>query len=383
VSTFGREGVKVVSTLVARRVDSARVRVDDQGLWLDDALVLARADIASVRLGLHERTTVRMLDRDGRGVSCVLTSNDDVGELLAALGRVRERTMTEVALVPSLLSAGFGDQPWWKAVTTLGFASAVWLMASLAILARTHLFYRFGFPDLPMWTAIIPLAAAVATARVLLPRLRSGRGSGNLLDGVLNQKLDLGADGLRIPGARANDFVSYDDIRSVSSRHDALVLALRDGREVAMRMEVSERLPEVVERIRGALEAKHPPVDDGAIALLRVPGTKHARIAALRGLAAEDASYREQRIPRERLWALLEGHEADEATRSRAAVALSANFTDAERERLRAATDAAANPRIRVAMDAIERGDDDRLAERLDDIEEAEQAQVARQRLGR
>jgi hypothetical protein len=90
--------------------------------------------------------------------------------------------------------------------------------------------------------------------------------------------------------------------------------------------------------------------------------------------------YARVRVPRERLWALVEGRQADDATRSRAAAALSANLVDPERERFRAATVAAASPHVRIAMDAIEHGDDDRLAERLDEIEADEQAQPARQR---
>jgi hypothetical protein len=38
LSTFDREGVKVASTLLERRLDSARVRVDEQGLWMDEAI---------------------------------------------------------------------------------------------------------------------------------------------------------------------------------------------------------------------------------------------------------------------------------------------------------------------------------------------------------
>lgn len=66
--------------------------------------------------------------------------------------------------------------------------------------------------------------------------------------------------------------------------------------------------------------------------------------------------------------------------RSRAAVALSAKLVDEERERFRAATDASASPRVRVAIDAIEDGDDARLADRLDDIEAGEQAGPALRR---
>ena len=188
MSTFDRPGGKVSSTLLERRLDYARVRVDEQGLWIDDALKLARADIASVRLALHDRTTVRMLNRDGRGVSCAFTSNDDVSELLAALGRVPERTMTEVALVPSVLRAGFRSLPWWKAVTVVGFGTAAWLMALPALLGRTHSFFRRGFPDLPLELAIIPTVAAFAAAWVLLPRLRRARASGSSLAGVLREK---------------------------------------------------------------------------------------------------------------------------------------------------------------------------------------------------
>jgi hypothetical protein len=38
LSTFDRQGVKVGSTLLERRLDSARVRVDEQGLWMDEAI---------------------------------------------------------------------------------------------------------------------------------------------------------------------------------------------------------------------------------------------------------------------------------------------------------------------------------------------------------
>jgi hypothetical protein len=388
LSTFDRRGVKVASTLTtgARHLDDAHLRVDEQGLSMDDKLVLARADIASVRRELGDRTTVHVANRKGRRISCSFARDSEGSELLAALGRSPERTLTEVALVPSLLSAGFRDRPWWKAALAVAVAIGAWMVAFSAVIARTHVpgvVLRNARPGLPWWTAVIAVAAALAVTWALWPGLRRARRvGGSALDGVLNQKLELGADGLRIPGALANDFVAYDEIGGVSARDDALVLTLTDGREVALRMEVSSRVAMVADRIRGALAEKLLPIDEDVVARLRVPGTKgSARVAALRELAAEDdASYREARIPRERLWALVEGRQADDVTRSRAAVALSANLVDAERERFRAATDASASPRVRIAVEAIEHGDDERLADRLDDIEADEQAKPALRR---
>ena len=378
--------MKVASTLLARHLDYAHVRVDEDGLWMDEALVLARADIASVRLALGERATVRIANLRGRDVACTLARDDEASELLAALGRSPTRTLTEVALVPSLLRAGFRDRSWWKAAIAVALAIGAWMVAFSGVLGRTHVpgaVLRNARPELPWWTAALAVAAVVAVSWALLPALRRARRvGGSALDGVLNQKLELGADGLRIPGALANDFVAYDEIRAVSARDDAVVLTLGDGREVSLRMEVSARVAEVAGRVRGALAETLPPIDADVIDRLRVPGTKGgARIAALRELAAEeDASYREARIPRERLWAVVEGRQADDATRSRAAVALSANLVDVERERLRAATDASASPHVRIALDAIEHGDDERLAARLDDIEADEQAEPALRR---
>ncbi len=372
MSTFDLAGVKVASSLVDRPLDLAHVRVDESGLWVDEALALARADIASVTVELDERTGVFVRNRDGKGVSCAFTSPDDARALLEALGRSPERTMLEVPLVPSLLDAGFGSKPWWRGYLAAGGAIAAWLVALLLLLGRAGYLNPFAgrasLPELPGWAGAVVIAAVLTVIMVLT---RSPR--------ALSQTMELGADGVRLRGF-ANDFVAHDEIRSVSSREERLVLTLRDGREVTSAVKVPSRMPEIVARIQRALDEKASPVDENVVARLRVPGGKHERVAALRELAAdEDASYREARIPREHLWALVEAPQVDGATRSRAAVALSANLAGEDRERLRQAINATASPRVRIALDAIEHGDEATLAERLDDLEEVdEEARLAR-----
>jgi len=124
-------------------------------------------------------------------------------------------------------------------------------------------------------------------------------------------------------------------------------------------------------------------VDDGAAALesegatmLReVTGDKGAKVAALRELGADNGgTYREGRLPRERLWELLEDPHVDGVTRTRAAVALSGALEPGERRRMRIATDATVSPKVRIALDTIEGEDDKRLGEQLAAIEMEEES---------
>jgi hypothetical protein len=134
------------------------------------------------------------------------------------------------------------------------------------------------------------------------------------------------------------------------------------------------RLPEVVQQIERAMAEAKTPTDEEVATLLReVPGTKAEKVAALRALGAETgASYRDVRLPRERLWGIVEDPQADGATRARAAIALSGELPADERERLRVATDATVSPKVRIAMDALAHADDDLLGEHLDALPDDE-----------
>src|SRR5262249_47139974 len=148
----------------------------------------------------------------------------------------------------------------------------------------------------------------------------------------------------------------------------ALQLTLRDGRCVVFRTLMDACSSMFAARVKRAIAASES--DEEAAALLRPAGAVDAsHVAQLRVLGAgEDASYREARVPRERLWRLVEDPGVDGATRARAAVALSG---DAEgRERLRVVAEATASPKVRVALERTAEGHEDaRVAEALAELE--------------
>ena len=253
MSAFDRQGVRVSSTLLKQHLDLARVRVAEGGLWLDEVLVLARADVASVTFEFDERTRVHIRNREGNSVSCAFTSLDDARELVKAFGRAPDRTMIEIPLVPSLLSAGFGSPVWWRSYLIAGGAVAAWLVALLLVLGRAGFMNPFlrgaGASSLPGWGFAIVVAAALA-AIALVTRAPRARDAGYPGD-ALSQTMELGADGVRIRGALANDFAPYEAIRAVTSRDDTLVLTLQDGHEATTALKVPSRMPEIVARIQG------------------------------------------------------------------------------------------------------------------------------------
>ena len=355
VPVFEQAGVHVIKLGGLPRADYPSVRVDERGLLLDGKLAVARSDIASVVVQLEERTTVvvrTQLDLAGRegtagrshhesrGYACTFTSQATADALLLALGRDPARTTSEIELEPSLL--------------------------------------RAGFDDLPLWRALLQTGLAIALLAVLLPFLaRPGSGLTGV-SGVLDSRLELGADGLRVRGRLTNAFVPYRDIHKVSTRDNALVLTFADGRTSFLRPSVSARIPELVTKIeRSIAAAARPGSNDIVDRLHEVGGTKPEQLASLRELGSDvDGSYRASTLPRERLWALVEDDGATPATRARAAAALSGSLASEDRQRLRIAADATVSPRLRIALDAVQSDDDAVLAEQLDDALEPKHARA-------
>jgi len=356
MAVFLRESVKVTPHDVSRHLDLQAVRVDEAGLWLAGQLALPRAEITATSVELAERTTVRVhgkrgkgsgLGRGDSGFSCTFTDPKAARDMLVALGRDPERVAAMVNLEPSLLTMGFHPLPLWKAL-----ASVVIAMVAMVVL-------------LPF-----------------LGRASTGFHSFGRLGRFVNRTLELGADGLRIQTIGADAFVAYRAIAKAFAQGDVLHLLLRDGRECTFSLSTPARAPEVIARVTQSVAAASA-VDDGAAALesegatmLReVTGDKGAKVAALRELGADNGgTYREGRLPRERLWELLEDPHVDGVTRTRAAVALSGALEPGERRRMRIATDATVSPKVRIALDTIEGEDDKRLGEQLAAIEMEEES---------
>ncbi len=354
---FEQEGVHVAKLGGLPRAEYPSVRVDERGLVLAGKLAVARADLASVVVQLEERTAVVMRTKadleirggasartkkgQARGYACTFTNRADADALLRALGRDPARTASEVAFEPSLL--------------------------------------RAGFDDLPLWRALLQTGIAMALLAVLLPFLaRPGRGLTGI-GGVLDSRLELGSDGLRVRGRLSNAFVPYREIRSVTTRDNAVVLIFADGRTSYLRLAVSARIPDVVEKIERSIAASAAPQGDEIVERLHeIAGSKPEQLAGLRELGTDaDGSYRSSSLPRERLWALVEDDAAAPATRARAAAALSGSLANEDRERLRIAADATVSPRLRIALDAVQNDDDAALAEHLDEAPELKHAREA------
>jgi hypothetical protein len=331
MSVFERHAARILSSSRPQNGDSRLLRVDESGVWLDGTLAVRHSDITSVSLGLDEQTTVHIRTKH-HAYSCPFTNREDADALLEALGRTPEETLVEIALTPSLLAGGFRSFPWWKVGLLL--AVALGLIALLPVLARA--------------------------------RVRS-------VGGLFGRVLRIGADGLRIRGKLADEFLAYGEIAAVAARREEVVVRLHDGREIPLPVEVGARCPDIVAAIQRAIAKSRAPsdqdavqiFDDGVKTRVGTDGTSAERVAALRELGTETgASYRESRLPRERLWNIVEDPSLDGATRTHAAVVLSGNLTDEERRRLRVAADVSVGPTVRIAADAL----GDELGEKLDDV---------------
>ncbi len=336
-TTYERSATTVIrSRMPGARVETARLRVDDEGLWLDDALAARHEDISSVSLVLGERTTVRVERSDEDYDSFPFTTEADAAEFALALGRAFDQTAFEVALEPSMLRAGFLRLPLWK---TLGL-----ILFGLLMLLLTPIFLR-------------PLHRA--------PRL----------SGIFDRRLEVGADGLRIRGRLADEFLPYEAIAGVDARGDAMLVRLENGEPIPLPLETSGRLGDVVARVRRAIDtAKAERQSDHEMVAL-LAGTAQRGITALREMGGQSsrlasaAAYRRAEVPRERLLRLAEHPMADGASRVRAAIALSESLTDAERERLRIAADVTVSPKVRVALAAATLANRAALEETLAEVD--------------
>jgi hypothetical protein len=285
---FVRDSVKVTAHDVkARHLDYQSLRVDEAGLWLEGKLALPRDEITATSLELDERTTVRVQGKKNSGFSCTFTDRQTAHELLVALGREPDRVAAMVSLEPSLLTMGFHPLPLWKALASVVTAIVV-MVALLPFVARAGSFSSFG---------------------------RLGR--------FVNRTLELGTDGLRIRTVGGDEFVAYREITKAEARGEVLHLVMRDGRECALPLTSPGRATEVIARIAQSIGVSEPIADAAAATLLReVVGDRAGRVTALRELAAENAgTYREARLPRERLWQLLEDPHVDARSRVRSNLA--------------------------------------------------------------
>ena len=188
--------------------------------------------------------------------------------------------------------------------------------------------------------------------------------------------LIIGADGVIVEHRFGRRFVPYTDLDSVSTAHDHVTLRLVDGTEVrAKARHLESEAAEVIrQRISDALALRDQrPADPAALAALdRGDRNGAAWRQALRGLFDKDRGYRQAKLTPEQISAVLEDPAAPVDRRIGAAMVLSQNEDPEFKSKIRVAVESSANRKVRVAFEAIARGDLENAA-----IEEAAMEEVA------
>ena len=195
-------------------------------------------------------------------------------------------------------------------------------------------------------------------------------------------RIHVGADGVLATWLGTRRFFAVGDIRAVEkyvagfgrSRLSGARLTLADGSRVDLPVGQTrwsdDRAAVIVERIREAMETGGRGASEAAAVFLERGGRDLAEwIQALRAMGAGAiADLRSAPMNHERLWRVVESHGAPAEERAAAAVALSSSLDALGKQRLRVASEAVADRRLRVVLDAAESGDDAAIAEALDEV---------------
>jgi hypothetical protein len=185
----------------------------------------------------------------------------------------------------------------------------------------------------------------------------------------------VGIDGVLVawPLLGKRRFIRHDQIDDVRWSHERIALVLKDGSRYeidtnAKKPAARDAHEALVERLRAAREAYASGGAGEPLALLARGGrSREAWVRELRAMSeAAGAHYRAASLPSETLWRIALDASEKEELRIGATLALRAALDDDGRTKLRVAAEAAASPRVRVALAAAaDEPDDDAMAAAL------------------
>jgi hypothetical protein len=308
------------------------------------------------------------------------------GETKVVLGRRRASAI-------ELLAQGKGEAR--RLLVALGF-DASQTVARFRTLSRVFSDLRYLFA-----VAFIPFVGVLAMSTLFRgPSHGRGDGLGFLtfllplllfaLVALVPTRFTVGADGVEIRWFGRRRFIPHKDIVNATqyvagwgnSRYTGVALWLESGEEVripigqARRIQNSDdRTRMILERIdEAAAEAKADRADLDPQLLARGDRDVKEWLRVLRSFGAgANATMRTAPIEAEQLWRLVEDPGGEPVARAAAAAALTADPAAESRRRLRAAAEATAAPRLRVAIDAAANHDQDALVEALAELEADEE----------
>ncbi len=181
-------------------------------------------------------------------------------------------------------------------------------------------------------------------------------------------RVTVGVDGVLVawPLLGRRRFIPHDRIDDVRWTNERVALLLKDGSRYeidtnAKNPAARDADAALVERLRAAREAYAASEGAEPLAVLARGGrSAEAWVRELRATGEQGGSqYRTAALPAETLWRIALDASEEEEVRIGASLALRAALDDEGRTKLRVAANAAASPRVRVALAAAADDDDD------------------------
>jgi hypothetical protein len=318
------------------------LRADADGLRLDGTMVAPRAKIASAFVLAEGERIVRVVLRRQLSIDAVVEDEERARPLVDALGFGIGQSI-------ATFRARYGGR-----LRMILFA----ITAALAGAAASIVLQRWG-------TSIALVVVAAVVLGVFLPlQLR------------LTANVDVGSDGVLVRRLGEQRFLPYSTLEKATAEHAGdIVLALPQGESIRLSMGSASMRDALVERIEEARAAFATSHGGGTAETLVAPGGRTVArwLEDLRALASA-RGYRQPRVEPEQLWRVVDDPRAPVTSRAGAAVAIAGTKDADARARLRVASEACADPRLRVALSRIAEAEMDA------DVEEALESLVEKQR---
>lgn len=337
----------IAKVALSTRYEPRRVRVEGDMLHVGD-LTLARSSLErGCFVPTYEGSSAKVALKTKRGaeIDIRVTDEGEARELLSVLG-----------LDVGQHAARFAIARMPRSFDPATSAIAVGLGACVAVAGAL---LALG------WATPVVIGVVALMLKTLFPMGRRGN-------------VDVGRDGVLLSNGFGHRFYPWADVNELRAIDGGVELALRDGRMLPLRVLGRKRDSEgqaehvaMFTRMTAARAARTDGDSDADVDLApRLERRDQGLRAWLASLArgAVEADYRSAVLRTEDLLTTLE-HHASRVARVAAAIVLSKRG-DAERERVRVVAGACADPKLRIALDAVLSGADEvQLEEAVEAIE--------------
>jgi hypothetical protein len=314
------------------RERTGRVVARAEGLWLDDAQVVARSAVRYGHLIHRDGAAFVRLGRTLRLVDVAVADDDEGNDLLTAMRLDAGRSV--------------GQYP-----MNHGTYASAWIRAGV-------------FVALCLVTAV-GIVASGADSAVVWPALLGGAVAAFLWGANDLVRVSVGADGVRVRRLLSRSrFVPFGALEGAQTDGRNVTLRVRDGSVVQMHHPAGkgwkpllfrDRADEarmLVERVE-ARAAEHRRAGGDVAGLARGNRETGAWLREVELASDDHASFRAPAVPPEALWRVVDDPAAATTARAGAAIALRNGLDEHGRARLRALADACAAPKLRVALQIV------------------------------